>query len=59
VLPVNSLAVAHEGLKILNNLEREPAIEEKLFDHLFYKPATQAVEEIDGVLRKHFGAFRT
>lgn len=55
VLPVNSMAVAHEGLKILNNLEREPAIEEKLFGHWFYKPATQAVEEIDRLLRKHFG----
>lgn len=55
VLPVNEIAAAHPGMTILNNLRREPAIEDSLFDHVFYEPATQAVKNIDALLREHLG----
>ena len=54
VLPVNAMASAHEGLRILNNLQPESAIDDSHFEQTFYKPATQAVDEIDAILRKHF-----
>ena len=55
VLPVNTLAQVHEGYRILNNLEPEPAIDEAQFEQAFYMPATKAVEEIDAALRERLG----
>lgn len=39
------------GCKILNNLEESESIDASLFDKVFYTPATQAVAEIDRVLK--------
>ena len=55
VLPVDSMASSHEGFKILNNLHRESAIDDDLFDRVFHEPATHAVAKIDAILRERLG----
>jgi NAD-dependent deacetylase len=52
VLPVAQMALQFEGCKILNNLEPEPAIDDRAFDRAIHLPATRAVVEIDGILRE-------
>ncbi|MEI7958346.1 MAG: Sir2 family NAD-dependent protein deacetylase [Verrucomicrobiota bacterium] len=52
VLPVSDMARQFRGFKILNNLAAEPAINGNAFDQVFYKPATQAVKEIDRIVRQ-------
>jgi NAD-dependent deacetylase len=55
VLPVSDIAAAHPGPTILNNLHREPSIPDHSFDHVFYEPATQAVQKIDDLLKELLG----
>lgn len=55
VLPITDIAVQFRGFKILNNLDPEPAINGNVFDCVFYMRATQAVAEIDRVLRDRLG----
>jgi len=55
VLPVNEIAAAHPGISILNNLRPEAAVDPDVFDYVFYKPATEAVHDIDALLRQHIG----
>lgn len=43
------------GLSILNNLEASAAINPSNFTHILYKPATQAIDEIDSLICKFFG----
>lgn len=56
VLPVEDMARQYSGVKILNNLARESAINDQVFDHVFYEPATRAVPAIDAVVAKYLGA---
>ncbi|WP_334094555.1 SIR2 family NAD-dependent protein deacylase [Helicobacter typhlonius] len=42
------------GLKILNNLEPSNSIAESVFDTIYYKPATQAIEQIQEALCDFF-----
>ena len=51
VLPITEMALQFRGYKILNNLAPEPAINANVFDRVFYQPATQAVQDIDSLLR--------
>ena len=43
------------GLKILNNLEPSATIAESMFDSIIYKPATQAIKQIDEEILAFFG----
>jgi len=51
VLPITEMALQFRGYKILNNLAPEPAINANVFERVFYQPATQAVQDIDSLLR--------
>jgi len=46
----------HPGVKILNNLGSESAIEDNLFDKVFHMPATQAAKIIDPILKERLQA---
>ena len=54
VLPITDMALQFRGFKILNNLAPEPAINANVFHRVFFQPATQAIQEIDGILRERF-----
>lgn len=41
------------GLKILNNLEKNEYIGEDIFDRVFYKPGTEAIDEICKIALKY------
>jgi len=52
VLPVEAMARQFPGYKILNNLTSSPEIDDRHFNQVLYMPATQAVPEIDRILRR-------
>lgn len=52
VLPVAQIALNYRGFKVLNNLAEEDAIPGRVFDRVFYQPATEAAGEIDRIVRK-------
>jgi NAD-dependent SIR2 family protein deacetylase len=56
VLPISQIAAMHPGVKILNNLGSESAIEDNLFDKVFHMPATQAAKIIDPILKERLQA---
>lgn len=58
VIPIDMLLShtrAPVGLGILNNLEASRAIDDSHFTHALYKPATQAISEIDELICGFFG----
>ena len=55
VLPVTHMAEQFPGCKILNNLAPEAAIDDSVFDEVFYEPA-RGGEGIDAFLVQRLGA---
>ncbi len=53
VLDVQTLFGHHKGVKILNNLEHHPAIDDRMFDHVLYESAHTALPKIDTIVRAH------
>jgi NAD-dependent deacetylase len=53
VLDVQTLFGDHTGVKILNNLARHPAIDDRMFDHVYYESAHTALPQIDPLIRAH------
>jgi len=53
VVPISSMIMDLKCTKILSNLEESPYINDKIFDNIFYKKGSEAIEEIkDIVYRK-------
>jgi NAD-dependent deacetylase len=50
VVPIAEYIRGMPGTKILNNLEKSAAMDDTVFDHVFYAKAGDAVEEINKVL---------
>ena len=55
VLPVADFAGINPGLNILNNLTQSKNIPDNTFDHIFYCPVTEAVNQIQNILEDTFG----
>jgi NAD-dependent deacetylase len=55
VLPVAQFGYMNPGIGILNNLERSIHIPDAAFDHAFYRPATEAVVDIEEMLQSVMG----
>jgi NAD-dependent deacetylase len=55
VLPVAMYASENRGTSVLNNLERSEHIPDRVFEHVFYMPATAAVPQVEDVLAKTLG----
>jgi NAD-dependent deacetylase len=58
VIPFHIYLDGQPGFKIANNLEPDPRginEDDTTFDVLLFKPATQAVEDIDAILRQRLG----
>jgi len=53
VIDVQTLFGSHVGVKILNNLARHPAIDDRMFDHVYYESAHTAMPKIDVLIRAH------
>ncbi len=56
VIGVNTIA-AFSDYSILNNLEPSPVIDEKLFDEVLYRPATEAVDIIVSNIKQKLNSF--
>jgi NAD-dependent deacetylase len=56
VVDIASYIFDKPGVKILNNLEPSPAINEDYFDHVFYESAHTACEKIDQLVQKHMNS---
>lgn len=52
VISLDMLLYGNSGYKILNNLEPSDAINEALFDKIIYKPATNAIDEIESIIKE-------
>jgi NAD-dependent deacetylase len=55
VIDIASMVKRMSCTKILCNLEPSPDLDESVFKHVFFKPATAAVRDIDAILRQGFG----
>lgn len=53
VIDVQTLFGKHTGVKILNNLEHHPAIDDTLFTHVLYESAHTALPKLDHMVRGH------
>lgn len=53
VIDVQTLFGHHTGVKMLNNLEHHPAIDDRLFDHVLYESAHTALPKWDKLVRSH------
>lgn len=53
VVDIQSLLYGRPGTKILNNLEKSVAIDDRLFDHVFYESVEDAVPKIDALVQAH------
>jgi len=51
VIPISSIASQVPAKKILCNLEKSEYINENVFDHIFYKRAEEAIEDIGAILK--------
>jgi NAD-dependent deacetylase len=54
VVPIDYALKNKKCIKILNNLERSPDINEKNYDYVFYEPATTAFHKIKEIVYKSF-----
>ena len=50
VVPVAGMIYGFMGKKILCNLESSACLDGQLFDHCYYMPVTQAIDEISGLV---------
>lgn len=48
VVPVGGMIYGFAGTKILCNLEPSPGLDDAQFDHCYYQPVTQAIDQISG-----------
>ncbi|MEI7729742.1 MAG: Sir2 family NAD-dependent protein deacetylase [Verrucomicrobiota bacterium] len=55
VLPITQMAQDCPSYRILNNLARESAIDEAVFDQVIHQPATQAAAAVDRLLKTRLG----
>ena len=53
VLDVQTLFGSGAHKKVLNNLERHPAIDDRMFDHVLYESVTTAIDKIDTIVQAH------
>ncbi len=53
VLDVQTLFGTGTHKKVLNNLERHDAINDQLFDHVFYESVTTAIVPINALVQQH------
>lgn len=53
VLPVARMGLEAPGPTILNNLEPADAIPDRCFDHCLYRPAGEAVAEVEALLERY------
>jgi NAD-dependent deacetylase len=56
VIDVQTLFGNHPGVKILNNLEPHPAIDDRMFTHVLYESAHTALPKLDALIRQHLNA---
>lgn len=53
VLDVQTLFGSGPHVKVLNNLEYHPAIDDRMFDHVFYESVDTAILKIDALVQAH------
>lgn len=52
IIDLSTLLKGNKSYKILNNLEKSDAIDEKLFNKIFYESATTAIDKIEELISK-------